>query len=156
MTPCFASVQIRRKTRGFTLVELMVVVAIIGVLLAIALPGYREYVVRAKRDAAKAVLLEIVSRQEQYAGVNRAYATAIGSGSGELSMTIPDDVSASYTIAITPTSWTYTATGVSTTMSGFTASATPVAGSTQANDGTLSINQLGLKTRTVGGTTTTW
>lgn len=128
------------------------VVAIIGILMAIALPGYREYLVRANRDAAKAVLLDIVSRQEQYAATNRAYATTTGA----LGMTVPDEVSANYTITIAQTSWSYSGGGVTTTMTGFTASAAPIAGTAQANDGTLSINQFGLKTRTVGGTTTSW
>lgn len=145
-------VQRRRTHSGFSLVELMIVVAIIGILMTIALPGYREYVVRANRDAAKAVLIEIVSRQEQYAATNRAYATTTAA----LGMTVPDEVSTNYTIAIAQSSWSYAGGGISTTMSGFTASATPIAGTNQADDGTLSINQFGLKTRTVGGTTTSW
>jgi type IV pilus assembly protein PilE len=142
----------RRAARGFSLVELMVVVTIIGILLAIATPSYRDYVVRAKRDAAKAVLLEIVTRQEQFAATNRAYAATTAA----LGMTLPDEVSGNYSITITPSTWSYNAGGISTTMSGYTATATPIAGSAQDGDGTLSINQFGLKTRVVGGTTTTW
>lgn len=166
----FSSPHVRRKTSGFSLVELMVVVAIVGVLMAIALPGYREYVIRANRDAAKAVLLEIVSREEQYAASNRAYTTDVtGTGTTSLRMTVPEDVSSKYTIAVTVSVWCNpstastcpplpTASDYSTVqvMTGFTATATPIAGTTQANDGTLSINQFGLKTRTVGGTTTSW
>jgi type IV pilus assembly protein PilE len=133
---------------GFSLVELMVVVTIIGILMAIAAPFYRDYVIRAHRDAAKAVLLEIVSRQEQFAGSNRTYATTTAA----LGMTVPTEVASNYTIAIAASSWSYAAGGISTTMSGFTASATPIAGAGQAGDGVLCITQFGLRKRVVGST----
>ena len=51
---------------GFSLIELMVATAIIGILLSFAMPAYREYLIRANQAAAKAVLMEVSSRQEQY------------------------------------------------------------------------------------------
>lgn len=141
-----------RESAGFTLVEVMLVVGIVGILMAIALPAYRDYVVRANRDAAKTVLLEIVERQEQYAATNRAYASTTAA----LGMTVPGEVSSNYTITIAPSSWTYTAGTVSTTMAGYTASATPTADGLQVNDGVLAINQFGLRSRTVGGVVSTW
>lgn len=61
------------KSKGFTLIEVMIVVAIIAILIAIALPNYREYVLRSNRAVAKGALLEVASRQEQYFLNNRSY-----------------------------------------------------------------------------------
>lgn len=61
------------KSKGFTLIEVMIVVAIIAILVGIALPNYREYVLRSNRAVAKAALLEVASRQEQYFLNNRSY-----------------------------------------------------------------------------------
>ena len=60
------NMQIRKYTRGVTLLELMVVVVIVGILAAIAFPNYREFVARAKRAEAKAALLKIATNQEKF------------------------------------------------------------------------------------------
>ena len=54
----------RNQNRGFTLIELMIVVAIVGVLAAVALPSYRTYIVRAARVEAQTELLELAGLQE--------------------------------------------------------------------------------------------
>lgn len=51
---------------GFSLMELMIAVVIIGILMSLGLPAYKEYIIRANQTAAKAVLVEMSSRQEQY------------------------------------------------------------------------------------------
>lgn len=120
----------------------MVVVAIVGIGLAIALPAYNQYMVRNKRVGAKAVLLEIVSREERYAAVNRAYVAADSTSAVEsgLGFTIPGEVSSNYDFSVTLAS--VGPTGVSNT---FVATAAPVSGSSQVADGTLQINQFGLR-----------
>lgn len=65
----------RKYMRGVTLTELMVVVVIIGILTAIAYPNYREYAARAKRNEAKAALLQIATNQERFYLQNNSYTT---------------------------------------------------------------------------------
>jgi len=64
------------KTAGFTLIEMMIVVAIIGILAAIAYPSYQEYVLRGNRSEGQALLNDAAARQERYFAQNNAYVTA--------------------------------------------------------------------------------
>jgi type IV pilus assembly protein PilE len=74
-----------RPARGFTLIELMITVAIVAILAAVALPSYQSYVMRSKRADAKNALLDLASRQERYFSINNAYtndAALLGYGAG--------------------------------------------------------------------------
>jgi len=64
---------LKAKVRGFSLIELMVVIAIVGVLFSIALPRYQIYSLRANRTDAFAILNEIMQAQERYAADRGAY-----------------------------------------------------------------------------------
>jgi type IV pilus assembly protein PilE len=87
------------RQRGFTLIELMIVVVIAAILAAVGIPSYQSYVVKANRAAAQAFMLDVASREKQYLLDARAYAPDLAT----LQMTAPTDVSRNYgTITITP------------------------------------------------------
>lgn len=64
------------KVRGFTLLDTLIVVAVIGILAALALPGYQFYISQSKLDGVRLALLELQSEQEKHRLSNKTYATA--------------------------------------------------------------------------------
>ena len=93
-------VTMRKKMAGVTLMELMIVVVIIGILAAIAYPNYRQYAARAKRNEAKAALLQIATLQERFYLQNNSYTTDMTNlGFASSSNNISD--SESYSINVT-------------------------------------------------------
>ncbi len=129
-----------KRVRGFTLLELMVVVVIVGVLAAIALPSYSNYVKRTNRSQAKQFLQDIANRQEQYRLDQRSYTTTIGSGG--LNLSTPTDVAVNYTFAAVITGNDCNSTAVVAPAYVLTATAT----GSQATDGNLCLDSVGNKT----------
>lgn len=67
------TISMRRRTFGFSLVELMAVMVILALMLALALPAYHGQVVRAKRVQGQAALLKLMQQQERYYSQNNRY-----------------------------------------------------------------------------------
>lgn len=124
----------RHKAAGFSLLELMIVVAIVAILAAVAYPSYQQHVVRTKRAEAQQYLLEVTSLQHQFILDTRGYSSTLGA----MGTTPTTRVSDNYTVTIT---------GVDNTASPptFTLQAAPKTGTSQQGSDTLTVNHLGQK-----------
>ncbi len=65
------------KQTGFTLLEAMIVIAILGILAALSYPSYQQYMIRTHRTDAKTFLMHIAAQQQRFFSNNNQYATSI-------------------------------------------------------------------------------
>lgn len=128
----------RKSQTGFTLIELMVTVAIVGILASLAYPSYIEHVARARRADAQTVLMEGAQAMQRYYSAHNTYASA----------TLPSGVQVVPRFADSGQK-TYDVTVTSADAAGFTLTATPVR--TDALCGNLTLTGAGVKGKTGSG-----
>jgi type IV pilus assembly protein PilE len=129
------------RARGFTLVELMITVAIVSLLTMIAVPSYSYFMKKSRRGDAEATLMDIAQREQQYLNDARAYAP----DTVTLNTTVPGDVSNYYTITICAAAPPAACAAPGGAPPTFVVVATPIAGSVQAGDFTLTLDNTGAR-----------
>ncbi|MGH7463389.1 MAG: type IV pilin protein [Longimicrobiales bacterium] len=121
-----------KRSKGFTLIELMITVAVVAILAAVAYPAFLDQTRKSRRAEAQALLMNVATRQQQQLLDTRAYANSVAA----LNVTPPASVVQHYGITVS--------VGTATVPS-FTATAAPTGGQAEDKCGTLSVNQLGAK-----------
>lgn len=144
----------RNPQSGFTVIELLVVVAIIGILMSIAIPSYQDYVRKARRGDGKSSLLTTAQAMERFYTENSTYsAAALGAASTNVGTTTSKEGYYNIAFDSAPTSATIcgATTATSPSASSFRICAAPTGA--QANDScaTLSLSNTGAKSPTTGG-----
>ena len=146
------------RARGFTLIELMIVVAIVGILAGIAYPSYMDHVRKGNRAKAQAFLMDVAQRQQNYLIVHRQYAARLeqlpefGDGNGDLDWT-PELIALSSAYDIDNMSMG----AVPGPPPSFNMTLPPKSGSMQTSDGSLCLSNTGARFRHCGAAEkTTW
>jgi type IV pilus assembly protein PilE len=137
----------KNRMGGFSLMELMIAVVIVGILAKVALPSYASYRIKASRAAAETELLQMAATQEKIYLNSNAYTPNVttgynGTSTGGLGITTGKTTDGKYTISLT------TATAPSQT---YTLTATPVTGTAQAGDGNITTSENGQRCWYVSG-----
>lgn len=123
------------RSRGFTLIEVMITVAIVAILAAIAYPSYAAYVRKGKRATAEAALMDLAGKQQTYLLDRRVYTTV----QADIGFTMPAEIQAAYTISIA-------CSPADCSSGGFTATASPRGNQDTSGEQPLTIDNTGAKT----------
>lgn len=130
-----------KQASGFTLIELMITVAVLGILAAVAYPAYTNSLIKGTRANAKSVLLDIAQKEQAYLLDSRSYVAAGTCAEVRAALNLASDamveVEKYYDCDITVPAGTRPT---------FTARLRPKAGMRMASDGDLTINESGQKT----------
>lgn len=149
-----------KTSRGFTLIELMITVAIIGLLASIALPSYSSYIARARRADARTQLTQAAQFMQRFYSANDSYST--DRASNAVLTAIPSNLKRSPAdgTAIYQLNTSIAAAGtyaVTTTATTYTLTMAPISGGAAANDkcGMLTLTSTGVRGCNIGGTACT-
>lgn len=151
----------KNRQRGFTLIELMIVVAIIGIIAAIAIPSYTRYVENARATDAQGALTSFASAMERYYTQNGSYLGADG-GTADISASLTDPAIFPTQAPLDGNAKFYNLQIFNLTVNSYELRAMPIAGTAQANHGfiqLLSTGQRGWDSDNSGSITTaenTW
>lgn len=133
-------------SRGFSLIELMIVVALIAILTAIAVSAYTKWVYKARRTEAKTALLDLAAREERFYTANNAYSNGALVGTNwPLGYSLPANLNGDYTLSV------ITPSAASATGATFTLQADPQAVQQGDACGSYTLDNLGNQGNIVSG-----
>lgn len=117
------------------MIELMIAVAVVGILVAIVYPSYQTQIRKSHRTEAQSALMNVAGRQQQFLLDTRSYAATLA----DLGVTVPPDVSRHYSISLA-------VANEANLPPTFTVTAQPLGDQTADSCATLTVNQAGIKT----------